>query len=52
MRPDFEQPIVLALAATGALAGSCTRPAEPPPAPIDPPRSAVTALGRVTPGAG
>jgi HlyD family secretion protein len=42
--------IVLALAATGALAGSCTRPAEAPPAPIDPPRTAVTALGRVTPG--
>jgi HlyD family secretion protein len=44
------RPLVLALVAAVALGGSCQRPPEPLPAPGDIPRTAVTALGRVTPG--
>jgi len=43
-------PLLLALAVAGAFAVSCARAAEPTPAPVDLPRTAVTALGRVTPG--
>ena len=47
----WQRRMVLALVAALPLGGGCQRaPSEPPAAPSDPPRTAVTALGRVTPG--